>query len=147
MISDQVIQALEEQVGCYRRLARLAEVQHDHVQQERTEELIEVLARRQDVLNDVAKLEQTVSPARRRWEQYVGELDAERRRRAEALLTESRRLLEQITAADQEDALVLQQRKLNLGKQIGQATAARQVNRTYAAAAYGQKASRMDVRQ
>ena len=55
-------------------------------------------------------------------------------------------MLEQITAADR-DELVLQQRKLNLGRQIGQTDAARQVNRTYAAAAYGRKAPRMDVKQ
>jgi hypothetical protein len=60
---------------------------------------------------------------------------------------ETRRLLEEITAADRNDALILQQRKLNLGKQISQASAAKQVNRNYAAAAYGTKVSRMDVRQ
>jgi hypothetical protein len=66
---------------------------------------------------------------------------------AERLMAETRRLLEEITTADRNDALILQQRKLNLGKQISQATAARQVNRNYAVAAYGAKTSRMDVRQ
>jgi hypothetical protein len=47
---------------------------------------------------------------------------------------------------------VLQQRKLNLGRQIQQATAARNVNRTYGAAAYGNPnavatPSRMDMQQ
>ena len=67
------------------------------------------------------------------------------RRRAETSLAETRRLLEEITAADRNDALVLQQRKLNLGRQINQASAAKQVNRNYAAAAYGPRQSRMDI--
>ena len=63
------------------------------------------------------------------------------------MLAETRKLLEQITLADRDDAMVLQQRKLNLGKQIGQAAAAKQVNRTYAAAAYGARQGNMDIQR
>ena len=54
-----------------------------------------------------------------------------------------------LAAPDQvrNDALVLQQRKLNLGRQINQASAARQVNRNYAAAAYGPRQSKVDVQK
>ena len=48
--------------------------------------------------------------------------------------------------ADRNDAMVLQQRKLTLGRQINQASAARTLNRNYAAAAYGTRPARMDVR-
>ncbi len=144
-IADQTLAALDEQVACYRLLARLAELQHVHVQQGQTEELLDVLRKRQDVLNDIARLEGVVGPQKRRWSAYLGEIDAADRARAEGSLAETRRLLEEITAADRNDALVLQQRKLNLGRQINQASAARQVNKNYAAAAYGNRQSRMDV--
>ena len=86
----------------------------------------------------MAAFEQMIGPAKQHWSDYLGSARTRRPRgRAETLLAETRRLLEQITAADRNDALVLQQRKLNLGRQIHQATAARQVNRNYAAAAYG----------
>jgi hypothetical protein len=147
MVVDPVIAALQEQVACYQRLAKLAEQQHEHVQQSSTEALLDVLARRQEVLDQVARLEQTIVVAKRRWGEYDGGLRSEQRAVAERLMAETRRLLEEITTADRNDALILQQRKLNLGKQISQATAARQVNRNYATAAYGMKASRMDVRQ
>ena len=146
-MTDSVIDALGEQVTCYQRLAKLAEIQHEHVEQSRTEQLLEVLERRQEVLTEVGKLEQTIATAKRRWGEYLRGLDAGRRTMAEKLLAETRRLLEEITAADRNDALILQQRKLNLGRQINQAQTARQVNRTYAAAAYGTRPSRMDVRQ
>ncbi len=145
MPCDSTILALEEQVACYRRLAKLAELQHVHVQQEQTEQLLEILQKRQEVLNDIGRLEGVVGPQKRRWAAYLGELDGADRVRAETSLAETRRLLEEITAADRNDALVLQQRKLNLGRQINQASAAKQVNRNYAAAAYGPRQSRMDI--
>lgn len=147
MVVDPVIAALQEQVTCYQRLAKLAEQQHEHVQQSSTEALLDVLARRQEVLDHVSRLEQTIVVAKRRWGEYVGGLRSDQRTQAERLMGETRRLLEEITTSDRNDALILQQRKLNLGKQISQASAARQINRSYAAAAYGTKVSRMDVRQ
>jgi hypothetical protein len=144
---DPVIAALGEQVHCYQRLAKLAELQHEHVQQSQTEALLEVLQRRQEVLDQVSRLEEIIVVAKRRWGEYVVGLTGDQRAQAERLVAETRRLLVDITAADRNDALILQQRKLNLGKQLSQASAAKQVNRNYAAAAYGTKISRMDVKQ
>jgi hypothetical protein len=144
---DPVIEALTEQLACYRRLAKLAQTQHEHVRQSRTEELLEVLQSRQAVLEKVAVFEKIVGPAKREWADYIARLTAQERELAESLLAETRSLLQQITSADRDDALVLQQRKFNLGKQINQASAARQVNRTYAASAYGKPPSRMDVQR
>lgn len=143
-MSDAVIEALGEQVACYRRLAKLAEQQHEHVQHGQIEGLLEVLGKRQEVLEEVGRLEAVVAPAKREWSGYVNRLGAERKGLAEQLLGQTRALLEQITTADRNDALVLQQRKLNVGRQISAARAARQVNRNYAAA-YGAQAGRMDI--
>ena len=145
--ADPIIEALHGQVDCYRRLSKLAEAQHEHVQQGRTEQLLEVLNHRQQVLDQLAALERVVAPAKRQWAQFVATLAAGAAADAERLLAETRRMLEAITAADSNDVLVLQQRKLNLGRQIHQAASARQVNRHYAAAAYGKRASVMDVQQ
>jgi hypothetical protein len=142
---DSTILALREQVACYGQLAKLAAQQHVHVQQNQTEALLEVLRRRQGVLDEVTRLEAVIGPVKRRWGEYLDGLSKQDRAEAEKLVEETRRLLEEITTADRNDAMVLQQRKLNVGKQINQAMAARQVNRTYAAAAYGRRASRMDV--
>jgi hypothetical protein len=146
MINDPVIIALEEQVDWYRRLAKLAEVQHLHVQAGRVEDLLEVLARRQEVLVRVQTLEQVVGPKKKQWTDYVAGLDMMQRMRAEGLLAETMRLLEEITTADRNDAMVLQQRKLNLGKQIDRTVTAKRVNTRYATAAYGTPASRFNVK-
>lgn len=146
-MGNAVLQALEDQVGCYRRLAKLAELQHQHVQQNQTEALLDVLRSRQLLLDQIARLEQVISPARRNWSEFAADVEPPARSQAERLIAETRGLLEQITQSDQHDALVLQQRKLNLGRQISQASAARQVNRNYAAAAYGARQTRMDVQK
>ncbi len=145
MSNDPVIAALQDQVTCYRRLAKLAEIQHEHVQNNQTDLLLDVLSRRQEVLDQVAELEEIIAPAKRRWNEYLADLAGEWRASAETLLAETRRLLEQITTADRNDAMVLQQRKLSLGRQINKTAAAKTLNRNYAAAAYGSRPSRMDL--
>lgn len=147
MEENPIILALDEQVTCYRRLAKLAEQQHEHVQTNHTEALLEVLKNRQVVLDQLAKLEQIVGPAKRRWAEFLGEIEVDLRGRAEGMVAETRRLLEQIMSSDRRDALVLQQQKLNLGRQINKAASAKQINRSYAAAAYGPQTSRMDIQQ
>jgi hypothetical protein len=148
MQSDPTLLALADQVACYRRLSKLAQAQHEHVRQGRTEELLDVLKSRQQVLEQIAAHEAVVAPAKRNWNEYVATLNETDRSLAESLLAETRFLLEQITSADRDDALVLQQRKLSLGKQINQAASARQVHRRYAAAAaYAPPPSRLNVQQ
>jgi FlgN protein len=144
---NEIILALEEQVGCYRKLTRLAEAQREHVQRSNMEALLEVLKNRQEILDQLGKLEGIIKPAKARWAEFLGEIDGETRARAEEMVTETRQLLEQIMASDRTDALALQQRKLNVGRQINKASGARQINRTYANAAYGQRRPRMDIQQ
>src|SRR5262249_22671974 len=119
-----IIASLERQVDSYRRLAKLAELQHVHVQQHQTDSLLDVLEHRSAVLEEITQLEREIAPAKRNWADYLGGLAPDQRARAEGLMHEARALLEQITTADQTDALVLQQRKLNLGREIQRAKAA-----------------------
>jgi hypothetical protein len=147
MTTDPIILALQDQVVCYQKLAKLAELQHTHVQKGETDELLSVLQRRQEVLNQISAFEQIIIPAKKAWSEYLAGLDTEQRVTAESLLAETRRLLEQITAADRNDTIVLQQRKLNLGKQINRTNLARTVNKNYAAAAYGTPRSKVDIQQ
>lgn len=144
--NEPVLAALTEQVDCYQRLAKLAESQHGFVQNSQTDQLLDVLKRRQEVLDKLAVLEAQIRPAKSAWPDYLGKLSEADRSNAEKLLAETRRLLEAITTADKLDALALQQRKLSLGKQIQRTSVARQLNRNYAASAYGgARSSKVDV--
>lgn len=145
MSNQTIVLALKQQVDAYRDLSKLAEVQHEHVQNSRTEDLLDVLRQRQMVLDRIAAMEETIVPARRRWKEFLDELEPDDRRSAEQMLAESRRLLELVTSADRNDTLVLQQRKLNVGRQIRQAEVARTVNHKYSTAAYGARPSKLNV--
>jgi len=147
MNNNSVLTALAEQLDCYQRLSKLAKTQHDHVQNSRTEDLLLVLSQRQTLLEQIARLEQTISPARRNWTGYLEGLSGPDRQQADSLLSRTRQLLEEITASDRDDALVLQQRKFNLGRGINAAVAARKFNRSYTAAAYGTKKASLDLQR
>ena len=145
-LPDPILAALDAQVACYQRLAKLAEQQHEFVQQGQTEELLQLLHARQVELDQLAAHERTLAPAKKQWSAYLAGLLPVNKQRAESLLAETRTLLERITSADKNDVLVLQQRKLNVGRQLGQAAAGRTVNRAYAANAYGAKPAGLNVR-
>jgi len=147
MVEDPVILSLAEQVACYRKLAKLAELQHRCVQNSHTERLLEILRDRQLLIDQLAAHERTIATAKSRWAEFTAELSPESRGRAEMLLAETRKLLEQITNADRDDVMALQQQKVGLSRQIRQASVSRQLNRNYAVAAYGRTTPRMDVQR
>lgn len=144
---DSIIQALTAQVACYRRLAKLAEAQHEHVQNGQTDSLLEVLQRRQALVDELTACERVIAPAKQDWSSYTSGLAQDAKSLAEQLMNETRTLLAQITAADRDDVMVLQQQKINVGRKLQQTSSARQINRTYAAAAYSKAPARMDVQR
>lgn len=148
MNKPPIIESLERQLACYRRLAKLSDLQRQYVRENQTDELLEVLQTRSELLTEIATLETAVAPLKRSWADTSQALTPELRESATAMLAETRQLLQQITQADQDDVLLLQQRKLNVGKQIQQHRAAKQVNTRYAASAYGQTSgSRLNVQK
>jgi hypothetical protein len=138
--------ALSLQAELYERLLKLAQQQHECVQQERTDELLEVLNRRQGVVEQITKLESVLRPVKQDWTNVSKQLDEVSLKLAQGALSKSRDLLQQITAADEDDALLLQQRKMAVGRQLNQARAGSGVNQKYAVSAYvAAPATRMDV--
>jgi len=142
---DPTLTALQQQLACYQKLAQLAEIQHTCVEQNRTKDLMSILGQRQGVLDEVADLEQVIGPAKRRWSDYLGELSAGDRVVAESMLAQTRQLLEKITATDTDDSLILQQRKLTIGREIHRTAVAQRVTRSYTATAYVKRPASMDL--
>ncbi|MGF1635101.1 MAG: hypothetical protein ACFCVE_14715 [Phycisphaerae bacterium] len=145
--NSQLVQLLTRQVECYRDLLKLSDVQSELVRQGRDDELLEVLARRQGVMDRVSDIDARLSTAKADWPAAVARLDEEARASVEALVGTSRQLLEQITAADASDAMLLQQRRMNVGRELRQASQGKQLNRSYAAAAYARPDTRLDLQQ
>ena len=138
MDATQVIADLTAQIDWYGKLLRLTELQHTLVEQERTDDLLVVLDKRQTIVEAVTTIEQRLRPIKLGWQDESASLPAEHRLQIEERFATVRGLLQQITQADQDDALLLQQRKINVGQQLRRTGAGQTLNRNYAAAsAYG----------
>lgn len=147
MPADPVMPALQQQLAAYQRLAKLAQTQHECVRTGQTEQLLNVLADRQTALDDIAMYERILQDAKGNWQLYLDGLNAQQRQSAEELFAQTRTLLEQIVSGDKDDALILQQQKLNVGRQLGATQSQQSVNRRYAASAYGRPQARLDVQR
>lgn len=139
--SDDVLAALTAQVQHYRALAKLSVLQRDYIQNDQTEALLELLGQRETHVTQITSLEATVGPIKRNWAGFVAGLAPEKRRQAEVAMGETQRLLAELTAGDERDALALQQKKLRIGSEIKAASNAAVVNKRYAANAYGRSRS------
>lgn len=146
MDQQQTIADLDAQIEWYGKLLRLAELQHTLVEQERTDDLLVVLEKRQVIVNAIGAIEARLKPTKLNWSATAAELPGEVRSQIEARFARSRELLEQITRSDQDDALLLQQRKISVGQQLRRTNTGQQLNRGYATTAYrGAIGGRMDV--
>lgn len=146
MNASKLVEAIEQQASLYARLYELAERQHECVRQDRQDELLDVLEQRGRVVEQIAITERLLRPVRQRWADIAAKLDEDSRRRAESAFSGSRELLARITAADQDDVLVLQQRKLNIGRELRATHSQHRIATRYAASAYAAP-SRTDIAQ
>lgn len=145
MTDREILERLEAQREGYERLLKLSERQHACVTQDRTDELIETLAERTTVMEEISRLDLALEPVRSRWSAWLAGLDSEHRGRATAAVERIRFLLEQVTRGDRDDALILQQRKIAIGRQIGVAAVGRQSARGYASATGPSTPSAVDL--
>lgn len=146
MDAQTILDDCHAQVDWYGKLLKLAQLQHALVEQERTDDLLVVLDRRQKIVEQLTLIEGRLRPIKSEWHAIAPTIDVESRTSIESKFAAARDLLAQITRSDQDDALLLQQRKLAVGRQLQKTTVARQVNRGYAANAYGAGVgNRMDL--
>jgi hypothetical protein len=145
MNAQLILADLAAQADWYTKLLKLAELQHTLIEQERTDDLLVVLDRRQKIVEQLTLIEQRLRPVKLGWPETAAGMTDEERVRVEAKFGEVRGLLAAITQADQDDAMLLTQRKIQVGQQLRQANTGAQINRRYAAGAYAGMGSRMDV--
>lgn len=134
------------QVDWYGKLLKLAQLQHALVEQERTDDLLVVLDRRQRIVEQLTLIEGRLRPVKLEWHAIAQTIDSPSRTAIEEKFAAARDLLAEITRSDQDDALLLQQRKIAVGQQLKRTNVGQQINRGYAANAYGAGVgNRMDV--
>lgn len=138
MSPPRLLELLAQQAQHYTQLQKLAMTQHEMICLDRTDMLLDILAQRQVALDEILTLEHELKPVKLGWSEYADGLDSRTRTEAERLLSSAKESLAAITRSDEDDALMLQQRKLNVGKQLVKTGQGRVVNRAYGGAPYGQ---------
>ena len=145
MDPQQTLADVSAQVEWYGKLLKLAELQHTLVEQERTDDLLVVLDRRQKIVEQLTAIEHRLRPTKLGWHDIATTLEATHRAALESRFAEARTLLAAITQADQDDAMLLTQRKISVSQQLKQASSGRQMNQRYAANAYAGTGTRVNV--
>ena len=131
---DELLTLLTEQLELYRRLRDMARQQRELVSGENPGALLSLLGQRQELIAELARLDVRVGPIRRDWDRIGPELPSQPRQQATDMFKESRAILEDIIAADQEDTEALKTRQATVQESLRAIDAARQAHGAYAPA-------------
>jgi len=130
---DQLVALLEEQHAIYVKFEQFSIRQSQLVQDGQTDELLSLLAQRQQLIDQLTLLNNRIEPYRERWSQMWTDLDEADQQRVRELIEQVQHLIEKIVDQDGKDRSVLQDRRDQL---IGNISRVRQSGAAHRA--YGQ---------
>ncbi|MEO1535856.1 MAG: flagellar export chaperone FlgN [Planctomycetota bacterium] len=135
--SERLVALLDEQIDLYGVLDGLSKQQHGIVESDDTDSLLRVLAERQTVINKIAGLARALDPFRADWDANVNQLPDTERVRIRGRLDELAIIMEQIARRDEHDRDVIEQRRSEIGAELGGAKRAGAAMSAYGGPARG----------
>ena len=130
--ATRIVALLTRQRDLYRQLRELSEKQRHTITGDRPELLLSILRDRQQLVNELARLNTEMGPLRRNWDAAYAALPEAERGQASELLQEINGLLRVILRTDQEDGALLAARKQAVAAEIAGLAGGQQVNTAYA---------------
>ncbi len=130
--APRLARVLDEQCRLYEQLDELSQHQSACVESGETELLLDVLAQRKCLVDQVTDVNGLLEPFFSRWESLSEALDDDQRQVLRTKLTRLDELIGQISQRDEADRIKLEEQKGQIAQELGGAV--RQKN---AAAAYG----------
>ena len=130
--APRLARVLDEQCRLYEQLDEVSQHQSECVETGETEQLLDVLARRQGVVEQVTEVNGLLEPFVSRWDSLADALDESQRDSLRGKLARLDELVDRITKRDESDRQKLEAQKGKVAEELG--SAVRQKN---AAAAYG----------
>lgn len=109
---------LDRQRELYEHLAELADVQSRCIESDQTDGLLDVLGRRQVVIEEIARTNEEISPFVLAWDRLVAALPDKHRAALHARFEAVARLVDEIAARDEADRVTLESRRANIGQEI-----------------------------
>jgi len=114
----QLVTLLREQCELYRRLRRLAARQRELIAGGSVVPLLDLLARRQGLVDQLTDLNRRLTQQQDYWQKHAGKLEPSLRAEANRLVQEGTAILQSIIAGDAEDSKTLMVRKTRTAEQL-----------------------------
>ncbi len=130
--SQQLIDLLTRQRDVYKGLRTLSEKQRTLISGDRPDQLLGILGDRQNLVMELAQLNERMGPYRRNWSEAYDALRDDQRTLVSQLLHEINSLLRTILHTDHEDSNLLSARKQSVVKDIAGVSGGQQANQAYA---------------
>jgi hypothetical protein len=141
-----LIELLEKQQKLYRSLRTLADRQRTLVIQDDSRPLLELLAERQKLVDELVGVSARLAAYRRDWTSVFKGLDEASRKRVTDLLEEANNALGSILQNDSKDTATLTTKRQEVGDRLATVRSGSRVSAAYAAAGAGNRTSMTDAK-
>jgi hypothetical protein len=131
--APRLARVLDRQRDLYLRLDSLSDTQSGLIRSDQTDALLEVLGRRQQIVDELVRLGEDVAPFIGAWERLAPALPDRHREALRARFDEVAALVDRIAGRDEADRKMLQERCSAAAEQIGGLSRARGAVSAYGA--------------
>jgi chaperonin cofactor prefoldin len=139
---------LDQQTDLYRQLNELGQAQSNHIEQGDTDALLTTLARRQSLINQIARLNTDVEPFAKDWPTLLSKLPTEQRDDLKARIDTLDTLVADIAQRDESDRASLERKRNQISSDLRSVSNQRSAVNAYAGqAANANPAPRYQNRQ
>lgn len=139
----ELLELLEQQRRVYHQLHELSRRQGDLVQAGDAETLLSLLASRQGLIDELARLNERLEPYKRDWGMKWGGVDEMTRHRVHDAIGQVHHLLEAIMKQDDADRAALSRQRGEVAGQLGQVSRGAAMNKAYGRPADGGGAGKL----
>ena len=141
--SPSFVTLLERQRDRYAALVEMGAEQRALIAKGDAEALLVLLGRRQEVVDELGRIDQALNACRADWAGHYQRLGAEDRERVDGLVRQIQEMLGAVMDMDREDVEALAQQKARVGVELTRVPTQRQVQAAYGGAS-GVKSRYMD---
>lgn len=117
--SRRLDELLGRQVELYRRLEELGKSQGRLIENSESDQLLSLLAKRQNVVDEIIEINEGLEPFRSRWEAVTQALDASLMAHIREMVQEIESLASAVAERDQADEATLRRRRDAVSEQLG----------------------------
>ena len=132
---DRLVELLRHEKSLYAKFMELSRRQLGVIEQGDVSELLSLLGRKQELLEQMGGVEQELAPAKRNWGQFRTTLSREQRPTVQTLIDEVRGVLKDLIALEKKGEESLQAQRRQTLEQIKQTERGSQLGKAYGAGA------------